>query len=149
MKQIYALFLFVCCLACTEDKQSTEYPSTPEAVVKEYQDHIDKNEFEAAKKFSTKEERARLSMVEEIIAGEPMDSTVFTTNFIAISCEMKDQIAICACIIEDFEERYRDTFLLVNQKGRWLVDVPQEEISYDHNEEIEQFVQEELEKTKE
>lgn len=150
MKQLLLLSFLILIFACTEDDTSVHEDSgdySPEQVLRKYQDHVDKNEFEAAKKFSTKNEQERLDAVAELIAGEPADSTVYTTIFLEVSCEEMEKKAICACLIEGFEER--DTFVLMKEKGRWLVDAPEEEINYDYNEEVEEFIQEELMKKNE
>lgn len=150
MKQLLLLSFLVLMFACTEDDTSVEedYNNySPEQVLRKYQDHVDKNEFEAAKKFSTKNEQERLNAVSELIAGEPEDSTIYTTIFLEISCEETAKKTICDCLIEGFEER--DTFVLMKEKGRWLVDAPEEEINYDYNEEVEEFIQEELMKENE
>ncbi|MEM8525245.1 MAG: hypothetical protein AAGG68_11400 [Bacteroidota bacterium] len=147
MKQFLLLPFLLFLLSCAEDTTTVQEDTTsytPEQVLRKYQAHVDKNEFEAAKKFSTQNERERLDAVAELIAAEPADSTVYTTIFLEVNCqESKDQ-AICDCLIEGFEER--DTFVLMKAKGQWLVDAPEEEIDYDYNEEVEEFIQEELEK---
>ncbi|MEM6698449.1 MAG: hypothetical protein AAF599_08635, partial [Bacteroidota bacterium] len=120
---------------------------SPEQVLRKYQNHVDKNEFEAAKKFSTQNERKRLDAVAELIAAEPSDSTIYTTVFLEVNCEETAEKAVCACLIEGFEER--DTFVLMKEKSGWLVDAPEEEINYDYNEEVEEFIQEELMKENE
>lgn len=153
MKYIYYLLLLSLIYSCAADEQENTTIDTeeeviedytPEEVVRRYQHHLDQNEFAQAKKFSTAAEQIHLEEIADIIMEESADSTVFTTNFISVNCEIEDQTAVCACIIEYLGDRFPDTFYLVRQKERWLVDTPQEEINYDHNEEVEQFLEDEL-----
>ncbi|MEM1326820.1 MAG: hypothetical protein AAGI23_12740 [Bacteroidota bacterium] len=122
---------------------SVPYQS-PETIVREYQAHLDNNEFEAAKKLSTSTAQDRLEEIADIISEEPADSTLFTTNFIDIQCDTTLTSAICACIIEYQANRFPDTFYLVRKAERWLIDAPKETIDYDYNEEVEEFLEDEL-----
>jgi hypothetical protein len=117
---------------------------SPETIVRQYQEHLDKNEFEAAKQLSTPTAQSRLEEIANIISEEPADSTLFTTNFIAIQCDTTTSTAICACIIEYQSDRFPDTFYLVRQSEQWLIDAPKETIDYDYNEEVEDFLEDEL-----
>ena len=138
---------------CTADEQTVQEETTivsdvpyqsPETIVRTYQDHLDKNEFEAAKQLSTATAQTRLDEIADIILENPADSTVFTTNFINIQCDTTKTTAICACIIEYQSDRFLDTFYLVRQMERWLIDAPKEMIDYDYNEEVEEFLEDEL-----
>jgi len=148
MKQLLLLSFLVFVFSCAEDDTSVQQEDSntysPEQALRKYQAHVDKNEFDAAKKFSTKSERQRLDAVAELIAAEPADSTIYTTVFLKIDCKEGKEKATCACLIQGFEEQ--DTFVLMKEKGNWLVDAPEEEINYDYNEEVEEFIQEELQK---
>ena len=90
---------------------------------------MDKNNFRAAKKLSTKAERERLNMIKHMIEDEPMDSTIMNTNFLKLDCKEGGEKAICYYTIEEFDELFSDSFLLVNQRGQWLIDVIEEEFT--------------------
>ena len=144
-RQFYFLIVSTLILgACAIDTTTENYPDTPEAVVRAYQDHLDKNEFEEVKKYSTKKEQDRIDEIAPIILEEIADSTIFITTFINIDCMETEKQAICDCLIENFDEQYTDVFVMILVNGQWKVDAPEDEINYDHNEEIEQFIQEEL-----
>lgn len=155
MKYIYYLLLLSLVYQCTADEQGESniddeeavvQDYTPEEVVRHYQHHLDQNEFEQAKQFSTAAEQAHLTEIADIIMEESADSTVFTTHFVSINCEIEDESAVCDCVIEyeNSSERFTDTFYLVRQNGRWLKDRSEEEINYDYNEEVEQFLEDEI-----
>lgn len=147
MKQHYLILIFWCLLSCAEETTSSEevaLPNTPETVVKAYQDYLDKNNFELAKRLSTTTEQERLDAIAQIIAGEPTDSTVFNTIFLEISCTVEADEAKCACLLEDFEEKYRDTFQLVKEKGQWLVDAQEEDFYIESDVLFDDFIQEQL-----
>ncbi|MEM0992950.1 MAG: hypothetical protein AAGI49_07920 [Bacteroidota bacterium] len=149
MKQKLLILCYFCAFllcSCEEDSASGSeaYPDTPEAVVRIYQAHLDKNEFEQVKMYSTAKEQARIDEIAPIILEEVSDSTIFTTTFIRIDCKKAQRQAICDCVIENFDEQYEDTFVLALENGQWKVDAAEEEIDYDHNEEIESFIEDEL-----
>ncbi|MEL6720945.1 MAG: hypothetical protein AAFP82_19740, partial [Bacteroidota bacterium] len=69
MKQLFFLFLLFLFAACVDDSNNEQELAnnyTPEEVLRKYQTHVDKNEFEAAKKFSTQNEKERLDLVAEL-----------------------------------------------------------------------------------
>lgn len=127
MRIHYFLFILLSISCANETTQSSEaLPNTPEAVVRSYQAFLDKNEFEKAKQLSTEAEKKRLDAIFTIISTEPSDSTIFSTVFLEIICNTDKDKALCACLVEDFEEKYRDTFHLVKLKGQWLIDATEE-----------------------
>ncbi len=149
MKHYHLLFLFLILFGCAEDESAAEtfdLPNTPEAVVKAYQAFLDKNNFTDAKRLSTSTEQERLDAIAQIIETEPLDSTVFNTIFLEISCQTNANKALCACLLEDFEEKYRDTFHLVKQNNQWLVDAQEENFSIESDVLFDDFIHEELEK---
>ncbi len=111
-------------------------PPTPEAVIRQFQAHIDKNEFAEAKALSTPRGQQRLDDLEAIIAGELADSTIFNTTFLEIDCQIDGDTARCLCLVQDSYEQYKSDYKLVRVNGKWLVDVPEEE-SADEEEFIE------------
>jgi predicted nucleic acid-binding protein len=119
------MLLFISC-ANETNTASEALPNTPEAVVRTYQAFLDKNEFEKAKQLSTEAEKERLDAIFTIISTEPRDSTIFSTVFLEINCSTEKDKALCACLVEDFEEKYRDTFHLVKLRGQWLIDATKE-----------------------
>ena len=102
-------------------------PNTPETVVRAYQEYLDKNNFKAAKKLSTTAERERLDMIAHMLEDEPSDSTIITTTFLKLDCKENGSKASCQYTIEEFGERFSDSFLLINKRGQWLVDIIQED----------------------
>ena len=58
---------------------------------------------------------------------------------------MEKQSANCWCDLEDEYERYEALFSLIQVKGRWFVDVPDEDAALEY-EEIEDIVEEIIER---
>lgn len=143
MRNYYFLFVFIfLSVSCAnETNQLNEaLPNTPEAVVRSYQAYLDKNEFEKAKRLSTEAEKKRLDAIFNIISTEPSDSTIFNTIFLEINCITNKNKALCACLVEDFEEKYRDTFHLLKLKGQWLVDVTEDKFNIESDVMFDDFI---------
>ena len=130
MKRLFFLLAGLVLFACESE------PTPPAEVVKQFQGHIDKNEFAEAKALSTPRGQQRLDDLEAIIAGELADSSIFNTTFLEIDRRINGDTARCLCLVEDSYERYETDYKLVKMDGKWRVDVPEEE-SVDEEEFIE------------
>lgn len=120
--------------ACQDDpKDATDaallapLPNTPETVVREYQACMDSNRFERAALLSTPDGKDMLSMLAEIMAGDPPDSTIIHTQILRMDCTTVVDTALCQCLLKDEYEEYESLFRLIRMEGQWLVDVPEEE----------------------
>lgn len=132
----FMLALF--CTACGNDTPTQEskekvvldvpLPKTPEGVVRLYQKYLDENKFAAAKQISTPREQERLQMLEEIISGDLLDSTLVQTVFLTLDCTEKGDVATCLGTYEEDGEEYEEEFKLTKIKQQWLVDITEEEI---------------------
>ncbi|NJK83711.1 MAG: hypothetical protein HC912_07720 [Saprospiraceae bacterium] len=142
------VLLLLACATETNPIDST-LPNTPEAVVRTYQAYLDKNDFEKAKTLSTEAEKNRLNAIFNIISSEPSDSTIFSTIFLEIDCKTEEDKAACACLVEDFEEKYRDTFHLVKIKGQWLVDATQDVFNIESDVMFDDFIKDMMDETPE
>lgn len=136
-RYLLALFCF-CLLAACAEKEVEDLPNTPETVVRAYQKYLDKNNFRAAKKLSTKAERDRLDMIQHMIEDEPSDSTITDTNFLTMTCKERGKNAVCYYTIEGFD--FDDSIQLVNQRGQWLVDVTEEEFTIESDTLFEEII---------
>jgi len=113
-------------LACQSDPKQ---PETPEEVLRQYQQYIDNNQFEAAKSLSTAKGQEWLTELASIIEDEQPDSTILTTRFLSINCGVpNEEVLICECVLEDEYEKYTAEYRLVKSGKGWLVDAPQEDI---------------------
>jgi hypothetical protein len=108
-------------------------PQTPEKVLKQYQEYVDKNRLEKAKSLSTPAGQTWLDELKAIIEEEKPDSTLFHTEFISVNCTGERDTILCQCVLEDQYERYTSDYHLVKLNGQWLVDAPQEEIQIDND----------------
>ncbi len=102
-------------------------PNTPEAVVRDYQACMDSNRFERAALLSTPDGKDMLSMLAEIMAGDPPDSSIVNTQILSMNCTTVADTARCQCQLKDEYEEYQSLFRLIRMEGQWLVDVPEEE----------------------
>lgn len=148
MRQLtITFFLFFSISWSCSDAGSSTIPNEPKAIVKAYQVHYDKNEFEAAKRLSTKKGQAQLDDIKRAIANESPDSTVFSTIFLDMDCEIRGNRAVCECLVKDnFEDRYKATYHLLQVNGQWLVDAPDEEFQIDSDERFKDFLREQEER---
>lgn len=144
MRYFLLSFLLLSLLACQEEGTSSSSSTTqqtpalprsadPEAVVRRWQQHFDRNEFEAAKTLSTAQTVEVLQGLEAFFA-EFGDSSVIHTNFLELKCTERGDSAWCFAMIKDEEinELYRDTFDLLRQDGRWLINLPNDMIDGQH-----------------
>ena len=99
----------------------------PEAVARQGQALVDKNQFDEARKLSTPRAQEMVSLMERIFQDEEGELTS-NTQFKSMKCaERGDTLAICTYQIIDEEELIIDSFTLVKEAGNWLVDIPEEE----------------------
>ncbi len=128
-------FLLLCLplLVLLSCQRKPKLPNTPEEVVRQYQAYYDQNQFADAKELSTPAERRRLDDLRAIIESEPADSTIFTTTFLSINCQIMQDTAICICEVKDIEEPYTTEYKLVKIDDQWLIDAPEEEIEMEED----------------
>ncbi|MEM1319307.1 MAG: hypothetical protein AAGG75_03570 [Bacteroidota bacterium] len=99
----------------------------PEAVARQWQAFVDKNQFDEARKLSTPRAQEMVSLMERLFQGEEGDLTS-STLFKSMNCAEKgDSLAICTYQIIDEEELIVDSFTLIKDGSNWLVDIPEEE----------------------
>lgn len=141
LKRYILVLISTFCLYSCASEPSEPLPNTPETVVKAYQKYLDENDFKAAKKLSTKDERQRLDMIAQMLEDEPLDSTLMNTTFLKLDCKATTESATCYYTIKEFGELFSDSFLLVNQRGQWLVDVIEEEFTIESDTLFEDVIQ--------
>lgn len=124
---LFLLLLIMALAACISDPPLTN-TQAPEEVLRKYQNFVDKNYFDKARQLCTTAEKARLNQLEAILAEELQDSTILTTVFLKVDCQTRGSITRCDCLVKDDYEEYEAEYKLVKQKGKWLVDSPEEEI---------------------
>ncbi len=122
---VLAQVLFACQPESGEATNNVD--QSPEEVLRAYQSHYDRNEFDEAKALSTPAEQERLDELAEIIAMEESDSTVLETVFEQLNCSVRGDTAMCRCTLRDQYEQYKANFQLVRTPNGWLVDAPHEE----------------------
>ncbi len=137
MRGLYLIFIVGSLLSC-QSRSGEYHPDTPEEVLKIYQGHFDKNEFELAKALSTQKGKQWIDDISPMILNSPDEATILTTKFHGIDCQIENDTARCECELEDAGERYFADFRLIKVKGNWLVDAPDEDesIEYEDNEEV-------------
>ncbi len=129
------LLVFALVQACNNTPAPEEDKRTPEEIIRLFQSLYDKNDFEAAKQLSTPKVQEFLSMLAKQVAADPIDSTLFNTTFIKISCDQKADTAFCKCLLkDDYEDEYETEYKLVKVNGHWLVDASEEDFSTEETE---------------
>ena len=134
-----AQFLIIAVLlvaACQPDQKKD--PLSPEEVLKIYQAHFDKNEFNEAMGYSTEAGINWIQDIAPMIRGEFGEETIMNTVFHKIDCKIVLDTANCQCLLEDDTETYEAFYRLIKVNEEWLVDAPDEEhsIEYEDREEI-------------
>ena len=126
-----AAFLFFAC----------QPASSPESVVRQWQSHIDHNEFEKAKALSAPRTEALLSWMEALLSEMDADSVITQTDFKEINCSENGDKAVCYYTLEEDGQTFYDSFLLVRINGKWLVDLPEETPYEEGDEDMESLFQ--------
>lgn len=95
-------------------------PNTPEKVVRTWEEHVNKSNFDAAKQLCTDTALELVCSLSKSNDIEKIDPTPFT--FEKVTCREKGNTATCDCIIK-YEDSGRSFFqyLLINSSGQWLV----------------------------
>jgi len=128
---LIALLVFSACQNSTtsekeEKKQPT--PNTPESVARQWQQYIDYNNFDAAKKLSTNNGIIWIDGIKSILLNvEEGEEAITPTEFTVMTCKEDKDKATCNYVYREEEEIIIDSFFLVRQNGQWLVDIPEEE----------------------
>ena len=107
--------------ACSSDADD------PETTARKWQELVDNNQFKAAKKISTKRAADMVDMIESIVFEDAEEEIVSETNYKFMKCEENGNRAVCKYAIIENEETVHDSFLLIKDGRRWLVDIPQQE----------------------
>ncbi len=104
--------------------------NTPEAVVRQWQNWMDKSQFDNAGYLSTPRMQRWVTQMRTIFGTD----TTATTVFKSIKCITKDTTGLCRCIITENKEIFEDSFLLVKRNDQWLIDISEEESNPQDNE---------------
>ncbi|MBK7409961.1 MAG: hypothetical protein IPJ40_19080 [Saprospirales bacterium] len=115
--------------------------NSPESVVRQWQSHVDHNEFEKAKVLSAPRTEALLSWMEVLLSEMDADSVVTQTDFKEINCKESGDKAVCYYTMEEEGQTFYDSFLLVRIDGKWLVDLPEEALYEEGEEDMESLFQ--------
>lgn len=125
------LFLII---GCQNDPKTSQentkkiHPTNPESVVRLWQKHIDKNEFDDAKILSTERGKDWISGIQSFLEGEDMDSIITTTEFLNMNCVENGMDAFCVYTFKSEEgDMFQDTFFLKKENNLWFVDIPEDE----------------------
>ncbi|MEO6759190.1 MAG: hypothetical protein ABIO24_07025 [Saprospiraceae bacterium] len=95
--------------------------STPEEVALLWQSSVDKNQFAQARALSVHQARKYVDKLDSITAGDT--TQVSHTDLLQLQCAINGDKAVCSYLVEDETgEKHPDTMLLLQIKGRWIVD---------------------------
>ena len=116
---------------------SDTLPPQPEAVFRTWQAHIDRNEFEQARKLSTAATVEWIDMISTILFEDPEETETFLTKFLELRCTENADTASCVYLTEEEGIQIQDSVRLLRINGQWLVDfTEEEELSEEELEEI-------------
>ena len=121
------LFFGLLILSVFSCQNDPPLPKEPAAVVQQWQEWINKNNFVQARRLSTENTQEWIDWINQVF--EETNITEETNSvFRDINCKMEQNEAICYCQIEELGELFADTFFLVKEKQQWLVNIPEEEL---------------------
>ncbi len=107
--------------------------SSPEYVALKWQEYIDKNLFDEAKKIATPEAVKWLdSTVVRFYSSVPQNKEdVSVTKFDTIFSKIINDKAVCYYRIQVDDQNILDSFVLVKIEGKWLIDIQIDTIQHD------------------
>jgi hypothetical protein len=131
------LLLLTLCESCKNEVKKIETPAdvpamvvtnTPEGVLRAYQELIDNNRFDEAKRLSTLSGQKFLEQLRILSTADTGDQPLETekTVFNKINCRQSPNKAVCTYEIITDGENIPDSIALVYQNDKWLVDIPEE-----------------------
>jgi len=133
------LLLLLSIVACKNQQQQEEVSNNPKAVSLKWQLLLNTNQFAEAKQWSTPNAIEWLEWIDQKIS--PADRTeVNPPLFIEGNCVEVGNKATCVFLMEDNGEMYQDSLFLLKISGKWLVDIPEENLMEDAS--IEQLFEE-------
>lgn len=130
MNRDSSLFLFsfwFLVLTFTSCQNDPPLPKEPDAVVEQWQEWINKNNFTQAKRLSTETAQEWIDWISQLVEeGNITEET--TSIFQNIDCKVDGSDATCFCQIEEMGEVFADTFFLIKEKDQWLINIPEKEL---------------------
>ncbi len=145
---VLSIFVLLSCNDEKTERKQLSYQGNPavemERVFRKWQDHLDRNEFAEVRQLSTSSTESLISMLEDLVAMMPEDSTIMHVEFKEVRCVQKsDTLGMCYYSIEEEEPLtwpgedalpgeeektepvlYRDSIELRLRNGHWLVHSP-------------------------
>ncbi|MEM9823826.1 MAG: hypothetical protein AAF985_22265 [Bacteroidota bacterium] len=138
----FSLFLFglLVLVACKNQQGAQEkVPTTPKEVSLKWQGLLNNDQFAEAKRWSAPNAVEWLDWIDQKIPQEERNR-FNPPLFIEGNCVENGNQANCVFLMEDNGERYQDSISLVKIEGKWLVDIPKEDLIEDAS--IEQLFEE-------
>lgn len=120
MKKLFSLVMaaiVVIAFASCGDKGNT-----PEAVATKYLNHLNKKEFDEAKKIATEETGQMLDMMKSFSGVGGATEEVKEIKIENLKCETTEEASVCKYTADGKE----DVLNLVKKEGKWLVDQKKE-----------------------
>jgi hypothetical protein len=115
-RKISCFALFLLCLAACQG----ERPLSPEEVVRQWQRHIDRNEFDQARDLSTSQARIFVDEVDNVTTTDTVG--LVETELLGLTCQTYGDSAVCRYQFVFDGQNREDTVSLRRVKNRWLVD---------------------------
>lgn len=116
---IFLLFLLVL-LSCKVQKSKTQQP---EDVLLKFLQHLQRLEFEEAKRFGTESTVQMLNIMQSMVALMPQSPPPVEGEIIIYRCDVDDIHATCYIRMNQRDQTMRMTKI----EGKWLVDLKKED----------------------
>ena len=109
------ILLAVALFACQDER-----PLTPDEVVRQWQRHIDRNEFDEARALSTSQARIFVDEVDQLTTADTLG--IVETQLLNLTCQTMGDSAVCRYEFEFDGVREKGQVTLRRVKNQWLVD---------------------------
>lgn len=135
---LWFLILFSCASEPAQDKDGdlaelqamlaqqselVENPQTPAEIFQNWQIHMDLNQFDEARKWSTPETKEWIGTIQTMIEVADAEDETVDTHLEGIQCREQGDTAICLFAEEAGDALRLDSIRLIKQGGNWKVDL--------------------------
>lgn len=98
-------------------------PQTPEQVFRNWQIHMDRNQFDEAAQWSTAETLEWITFIRTMVDAAGGEENTVTTSIEEVRCRESGDTSICLYAQAAGDSLRLDSVRLVRQEGIWMVDL--------------------------
>ncbi len=106
-----------------QQSELIDNPQTPEEIFQNWQIHMDLNQFDEARMWSTPETQTWIETIQTMIEVAQAEDETVVTRLEGIQCREMGDTAVCLFAEEAGDALRLDSIRLIRQNGAWKVDL--------------------------